>query len=235
MPGAKRGCGMLYTASAVPSVGHLREDEWERLACGEMTGRSAETALEHVTRCAECARIFRGLDVGRRRPDVRSHRARCSRPPPRLPARAAPGRARGGGGDGGDPAPAGGGARGSGSPSRRRLPGGDGEPGSGPPRAPGERVGPAVRAALEGHPNARALPRRGLGRGRGACLVEWRDRRDGAGLATRAGPEDRLTSGRSLPCPAAGCLAIDEPPPSPPRGGLPVARELEGGPLGWGA
>ena len=54
---------MLYTASAIPAAGHLLEEDWERLACGELAAADQESALHHVSRCAECARIFRGLDA----------------------------------------------------------------------------------------------------------------------------------------------------------------------------
>jgi len=54
---------MLYTAAAAPEGGHLLDQDWERLACQEMAEPEQEKALDHVTRCAECARIYRGLDA----------------------------------------------------------------------------------------------------------------------------------------------------------------------------
>jgi hypothetical protein len=63
MPESEERLRMLYSASAAPAVGHLREEDWERLACGEMAESDRQGALDHVTRCAACARIFRGLDA----------------------------------------------------------------------------------------------------------------------------------------------------------------------------
>jgi hypothetical protein len=63
MPDSEERLRRLYTGSAVPAGGHLLEEDWERLACGEMAAADRERALEHVTRCAECARIYRGLDA----------------------------------------------------------------------------------------------------------------------------------------------------------------------------
>src|SRR5262245_24637818 len=63
MPESEERLRMLYRAAAAPSEGHLLEDEWERLACREMSAADRERALDHVTRCAECARIFQGLDA----------------------------------------------------------------------------------------------------------------------------------------------------------------------------
>jgi hypothetical protein len=44
-----------------PPEGHLSEEAWERLLDGAMTGPEREQAVEHVTRCAECAQVHRGL------------------------------------------------------------------------------------------------------------------------------------------------------------------------------
>src|SRR5262245_24976172 len=63
MPESEERLRMLYTASAAPAGGHLLEEDWERLACQEMSDAERVTALDHVTRCAECARIFKGLDA----------------------------------------------------------------------------------------------------------------------------------------------------------------------------
>ena len=63
MPDSEERLRGLYTASAVPPGGHLLEEDWERLACGEMPAADRERSLDHVTRCAECARIYRGLDA----------------------------------------------------------------------------------------------------------------------------------------------------------------------------
>jgi hypothetical protein len=41
--------------------GHLEQDQWEGLACGEMEPAEREPALEHVTGCRRCADVYRGL------------------------------------------------------------------------------------------------------------------------------------------------------------------------------
>jgi hypothetical protein len=42
---------------------HLQESDWERLACGEMGPEERDRALEHVTSCAACAELYRGLSM----------------------------------------------------------------------------------------------------------------------------------------------------------------------------
>jgi hypothetical protein len=63
MPESEERLRSLYRACAVSAGGHLLEPDWERLACREMAGPERESALEHVTRCGECARIYRALDA----------------------------------------------------------------------------------------------------------------------------------------------------------------------------
>jgi hypothetical protein len=63
MPENEERLRMLYTAAAVPDRDHLQEGDWERLVCGELAVADREKALDHVTRCAECARIYRGIDA----------------------------------------------------------------------------------------------------------------------------------------------------------------------------
>ena len=46
-----------------PRGGHLDDDTWERLACGELDESERLLAIEHVTSCEECDRIYRALDV----------------------------------------------------------------------------------------------------------------------------------------------------------------------------
>lgn len=63
MPESEEKLRALYTAWAVSQGGHLLEQDWERLACREMATAEREIALDHVTRCVDCARIFRAIDT----------------------------------------------------------------------------------------------------------------------------------------------------------------------------
>jgi hypothetical protein len=63
MPESEEKLRALYAAWADSREGHLLEQDWERLACGEMAAAERESALDHVTRCAGCARIYRALDA----------------------------------------------------------------------------------------------------------------------------------------------------------------------------
>lgn len=40
---------------------HLDESLWERLACDELDAEQRRTAMEHVSTCDECARVYRAL------------------------------------------------------------------------------------------------------------------------------------------------------------------------------
>lgn len=51
----------LYRGSARPAEGHLSEEDWERLACHELAPEEREAALDHVIRCAACARTYRAI------------------------------------------------------------------------------------------------------------------------------------------------------------------------------
>jgi len=42
-------------------TGHLDETTWERLALRELDPAARATAIDHVTRCARCAKIWKGL------------------------------------------------------------------------------------------------------------------------------------------------------------------------------
>jgi TolA-binding protein len=42
-------------------AGHLTEEVWERFLDGELDGTGGEAAVDHITRCAECAAVYRGL------------------------------------------------------------------------------------------------------------------------------------------------------------------------------
>ena len=52
---------MPYTESAVTLGDHPAEEDWERLAFGEMAPAERGMALFHVTGCPACARIHRAL------------------------------------------------------------------------------------------------------------------------------------------------------------------------------
>jgi hypothetical protein len=49
-----------YQAIPAPD-GHLSEEAWERFLDGELAGPESEAAVDHITRCPECARVHRGL------------------------------------------------------------------------------------------------------------------------------------------------------------------------------
>lgn len=42
---------------------HLDEHAWEGLTTGEMPADKRRSAVDHVTRCSECAKIYRGLSL----------------------------------------------------------------------------------------------------------------------------------------------------------------------------
>jgi hypothetical protein len=44
-----------------PPADHLSEEAWERFLDGTLSPAEREAAVEHITRCAECARVYRGL------------------------------------------------------------------------------------------------------------------------------------------------------------------------------
>ena len=44
-----------------PSTDHVSEDGWERFLDGTLSPAEREAAVDHITRCAECARVYRGL------------------------------------------------------------------------------------------------------------------------------------------------------------------------------
>lgn len=44
-----------------PTVPHVSEDSWERLACGELSNEERDRALDHASGCSECGRILRAL------------------------------------------------------------------------------------------------------------------------------------------------------------------------------
>jgi hypothetical protein len=80
----------LAYAEAETSVPHLSEETWERFAFGELSVEERERALEHVSRCVECARVLRALSL-------LEAEARAIDPavPARLSAPAEPSRRRG--------------------------------------------------------------------------------------------------------------------------------------------
>jgi hypothetical protein len=49
-----------YRATARPD-GHLSDEAWEGLLDGALAAPEREAAVDHVTRCAECAAVHRGL------------------------------------------------------------------------------------------------------------------------------------------------------------------------------
>jgi len=63
MPDSDEALRVLYKAAATAVGGRPAEEDWERLACGELAPADREKALDHVTRCAACARIYRALDA----------------------------------------------------------------------------------------------------------------------------------------------------------------------------
>jgi len=44
-----------------PPTGHLSDEAWERFLDGTLSTAEREAAVDHITRCAECARVYRGL------------------------------------------------------------------------------------------------------------------------------------------------------------------------------
>ena len=73
---------------AVDRAGHLQDADWERLALGEMAPDERERTLEHVTRCASCADVYRGLTMlGEEAPafDPGAPRPHRPAPQPRVP------------------------------------------------------------------------------------------------------------------------------------------------------
>ena len=44
-----------------PDPAHLEETTWERLACDELDTPERDAALEHITSCNECSRVYRAL------------------------------------------------------------------------------------------------------------------------------------------------------------------------------
>jgi len=44
-----------------PPTGHLSDEAWERFLDGTLSTAERESAVNHITRCAECARVYRGL------------------------------------------------------------------------------------------------------------------------------------------------------------------------------
>jgi len=63
MPESDERLRVLYATLALPEGGHPTEESWERLACREMDPAEREKTLDHVTRCADCARVYRALDA----------------------------------------------------------------------------------------------------------------------------------------------------------------------------
>ncbi len=51
----------LYALRESPADPHLGEDDWLALASGEGPASHRERAIDHVVRCASCARVYRGL------------------------------------------------------------------------------------------------------------------------------------------------------------------------------
>lgn len=51
----------LYGAAGVDEEPHVGEEVWERLACGEAGTSERAEALDHVSRCPECAEIYSTL------------------------------------------------------------------------------------------------------------------------------------------------------------------------------
>jgi len=50
-----------YRASSSPGTEHLSDEQWERLACGEMDPAARKNALKHILVCPECAQVYRGV------------------------------------------------------------------------------------------------------------------------------------------------------------------------------
>lgn len=54
----------LYAESAArPRADHPDEAAWEAMALGELPAADKQRILDHVTRCTECASVFRGLGM----------------------------------------------------------------------------------------------------------------------------------------------------------------------------
>ncbi len=51
----------LYALREAPAEVHLVEDDWLALASGEGPASHRERAIDHVVRCASCARVYRAL------------------------------------------------------------------------------------------------------------------------------------------------------------------------------
>lgn len=51
----------LYAARVPEDGPHPTEDDWVRLASGNMNERERSAALDHVVRCTGCAAVYRGL------------------------------------------------------------------------------------------------------------------------------------------------------------------------------
>lgn len=51
----------LYEAGAGGGQVHVEDELWERLALGEVDESERERALEHISRCPQCAEVYRTL------------------------------------------------------------------------------------------------------------------------------------------------------------------------------
>jgi hypothetical protein len=49
----------VYQQTIRPSENHLTDEQWEQLACDEMTPSEREQAAEHIQLCSQCAQVFR--------------------------------------------------------------------------------------------------------------------------------------------------------------------------------
>jgi hypothetical protein len=77
-----------YAARAAGEpAGHLDEAAWERLACAEGEPAERERAFDHVTRCTECAAVWRSLSSLRREAAAFDPAAPRARTRPEAPAR----------------------------------------------------------------------------------------------------------------------------------------------------
>jgi hypothetical protein len=50
-------------AAAETTAPHVDEESWERLACGELSAEEREQAIDHASKCSECASVLRALLV----------------------------------------------------------------------------------------------------------------------------------------------------------------------------
>jgi hypothetical protein len=71
-----------YRAVLESATDHLDEATWERLACGELGADAHSAAADHVSRCAECAAVYRALSALRQQ----AHQFDSGAPSPELGA-----------------------------------------------------------------------------------------------------------------------------------------------------